>query len=154
MLRPSAAGMRTTVRHDREFLDNVVTSTVVFENDGSIQDYVGGYSDWLRQGHQLAETDSPIEIEARKREVAERRKQKAPTKLSYKDQRELQQLPGEIDALEKSVAALQEAASESEFYAQDSDVVQQTLKDLADQQASLEQKIDRWSELESFQTTT
>ncbi len=56
------SGTLIVVSHDREFLDNVVTSTVVFENDGSIQEYVGGYSDWLRQGHELAITDSPFEI--------------------------------------------------------------------------------------------
>jgi ATP-binding cassette subfamily F protein uup len=56
-------GTLIVVSHDREFLDNVVTSTVVFEEDGSVQEYVGGYSDWLRQGHRLAITDSPFEIE-------------------------------------------------------------------------------------------
>jgi ATP-binding cassette subfamily F protein uup len=84
-------GTLIVVSHDREFLDNVVTSTIVFEKDGRIQEYVGGYSDWLRQGHQLAETDSPRAVAAaeRKQAAAERRKHQQPTKLSYKDQREL-----------------------------------------------------------------
>ena len=59
-------GTLIVVSHDREFLDNVVTSTVVFEDDGSIREYVGGYSDWLRQGHDLAVTDSPFEVAERK----------------------------------------------------------------------------------------
>ncbi len=61
------SGTLIVVSHDREFLDNVITSTVVFEDDGSIREYVGGYSDWLRQGHNLAVTDSPFEAAARKR---------------------------------------------------------------------------------------
>jgi ATP-binding cassette subfamily F protein uup len=146
-------GTLIIVSHDREFLDNVVTSTVVFENDGQIKEYVGGYNDWLRQGHQLAETDSPFDAESRKRKNAERRRQKSPTKLSYKHQRELEQLPGEIEALETSIAALQQTVSESAFYAQNNDVVQQTLKDLAMAQAKLEQKVERWAELESMQAS-
>ncbi len=145
-------GTLIIVSHDREFLDNVVTSTIVFEQDGRIQEYVGGYNDWLRQGHHLAETDSPLEVEARKRAVAARRKDKLPTKLSYKQQRELEQLPGEIEALETSLATLQETVSESAFYSQDNDIVQQTLKELSDSQALLEKTIERWSELESLQT--
>jgi ATP-binding cassette subfamily F protein uup len=107
----------------------------------------------LRQGHQLAETDSPFEVEARKRAAAERKKQKPPTKLSYKHQRELDQLPGEIESLESSIAELQVTVAASEFYAQENEVVQKTLRDLANSQASLEQKIERWAELESFQSS-
>lgn len=141
-------GTLIVVSHDREFLDNVVTSTIVFEDEGRIQEYVGGYSDWLRQGQNLAETDSPYEVEARKKAAIERRQRKSPTKLSYKDQRELDQLPGEIDALEVSIAKMQMAVSESDFYSQDHELVQATLNELSDHEACLEQRIERWSELE------
>jgi ABC transport system ATP-binding/permease protein len=141
-------GTLIVVSHDREFLDNVVTSTIVFEQDGRIQDYVGGYSDWLRQGHDLAESDRPYEVTERKRAAAERRKQNRPTKLSYKDQRELDQLPAEIESLEASIAALQELVAEPDFYSQDHETVQAKLKELADMEALLEQRIERWSELE------
>ena len=141
-------GTLIVVSHDREFLDNVVTSTIVFEQDGRIQDYVGGYSDWLRRGHELAESDRPYEAGERKRAAAERRKQNRPTKLSYKDQRELDQLPAEIESLEASIAALQELVAEPDFYSQDHEKVQAKLKELADMEALLEQRIERWSELE------
>jgi len=141
-------GTLIVVSHDREFLDNVVTSTIVFEQDGRIQDYVGGYSDWLRQGHELAESDRLYEVTERKRAAAERRKQNRPTKLSYKDQRELDQLPAEIESLEASIAALQELVAEPDFYSQDHETVQAKLKELAGMEALLEQRIERWSELE------
>jgi len=147
------AGTLIVVSHDREFLDNVVTSTIVFEQDGRIQDYVGGYSDWLRQGRELAESDRPYEAAERKAAAAERRKQNRPTKLGYKDQRELDQLPAEIDTLEISIATLQELVVEPGFYLQDHDTVQAKLKQLADMETLLEQRVERWSKLEALQTS-
>ena len=145
------SGTLIVVSHDREFLDNVVTSTVVFEDDGSIQEYVGGYSDWLRQGHELAITDSPFEIAERKRLAAEKRKRKKPKKLSYKDQRELDQLPAEIGALEALIKEIQNSIAEPEFYVQEQQAVQSKLQELADNEAVLEGRVERWSELESLQ---
>ncbi len=142
-------GTLIVVSHDREFLDNVVTSTIVFEENYRIQEYVGGYADWLRQGHQLAETDAPGIVDIKKREAAERRKNKSRTKLSYNDQRELDGLPAEIDALEAGVTALQAKVAEAEFYAQDNDVVQLTLKELSDAEAALEMRVQRWGDLET-----
>jgi ATP-binding cassette subfamily F protein uup len=142
-------GTLIVVSHDREFLDNVVTSTIVFEEDGRIQEYVGGYSDWARRGRHLAVTDSPYEAEKRRRDAAERRRRQ-PTKLSYMDQRELDGLPAEIEALEATIARLQEAVAEPGFYAQDSDAIQAKLGELANNEALLEQRIERWSELESL----
>jgi ATP-binding cassette subfamily F protein uup len=139
------------VSHDREFLDNVVTSTVVFENDGSVQEYVGGYSDWLRQGHELAITDSPFEIKERKRLAAEKRKQKKPKKLSYKDQRELDLLPAEIELLESLIRGIQDGIADSEFYAQEQQFVKAKLQELAVNEALLESRVERWSELEDLQ---
>lgn len=145
------SGTLIVVSHDREFLDNVVTSTVVFEDDGRAKEYVGGYSDWVRQGHQLAETENIAAAEARKRETAERRKNKNKTKLSYKDQRELDQLPGEIEKLESGIAILQSQIADPAFYSQENDSVQATLQELSSAEALLEQQIERWSELESKQ---
>jgi len=144
-------GTLIVVSHDREFLDNVVTSTVVFEDDGRAKEYVGGYSDWVRHGHQLAETENIAAAEARKRETAERRKNRNKTKLSYKDQRELDQLPGEIEKLESGIATLQSQIADPSFYSQDNDNVQATLRDLSSAEALLEQHIERWSELENKQ---
>jgi len=144
------AGTLIVVTHDREFLDNVVTSTVVFEEDGKIQQYVGGYKDWLRQGHQLTERDNPVAEEARRQRAAERKQQKKQTKLSYKDQRELDQLPAEIETLETTIAALQEAVAAPDFYTQEQDTVQAKLQELTDAGAQLDGRVKRWGELESL----
>jgi ATP-binding cassette subfamily F protein uup len=147
------SGTLIVVSHDREFLDNVVTSTIVFEEDGRIQEYVGGYSDWVRQGKQLAVTDNPYEAEERKRRAAERRRQRPATKLSYKDQRELDALPVEIEELEAAVAELQQTLANPGFYAQDGDAVKDTLQRLADKEAELERRVERWGELESLRAS-
>ncbi|NCF52319.1 ATP-binding cassette domain-containing protein [Gammaproteobacteria bacterium] len=145
-------GTLIVVSHDREFLDNVVTSTIVFEEDGHIQEYVGGYTDWLRQGHALAETDNPFATTSSVQAAAERRTPKKPNKLSYMDQRELDHLPGEIEALEASIADLQQVMSQADFYSQEHGIVQSRLQELADAQALLEQRIERWAELETLQS--
>jgi len=147
------SGTLIVVSHDREFLDNVVTSTVVFEDDGSVQEYVGGYSDWLRRGHDLAVTDDPFEVEARKRLAAQRKQQKKPKKLSYKDQRELDQLPAEIEAIEATIAEIQNGVSAPEFYSQEQSIVQAALQKLAETQILLENRVERWSELEILQAS-
>jgi ATP-binding cassette subfamily F protein uup len=142
------SGTLIVVSHDREFLDNVVTSTIVFEEDGRIQEYVGGYSDWVRQGRQLAVTDNPYAAAERKRETAERRRQKKKTKLSYRDQRELDALPQEIEDIEAVISGLQDAIADPAFYKQEQDIVQAALQKLADNEALLEQRVTRWDELE------
>jgi ATP-binding cassette subfamily F protein uup len=148
------SGTLIIVSHDREFLDNVVTSTIVFEDNGRIQEYVGGYSDWLRQGLALAETDSPHDAKARKqRHAAERRQQRKPTKLSYKDQRELDQLPAEIDSIEATIVHMQQEIADPRFYSHDHEFVQTTVQELADAEAMLEQRVERWSELEKLHSS-
>jgi ATP-binding cassette subfamily F protein uup len=145
------SGTLIVVSHDRDFLDNVVTSTVVFEADGTVQEYVGGYSDWLRRGHELAVADNPYEVERRKRAAAERKKNRKPTKLSYNDQRELDSLPVEIEQLEKEIGALQKLIAAPDFYVQEAELVQQRLRELGDAEKLLEQRIERWGELETLQ---
>jgi ABC transport system ATP-binding/permease protein len=142
-------GTLIVVSHDREFLDNVVTSTVVFEDSGRIQEYVGGYSDWLKQGHQLAEIDAPEIAEAKRQAASARRKDKARKKLSYNDQRELDRLPGEIESLEAKITALQATIAQPDFYAQDNEKVQAELQQLKALESSLEALVERWGELET-----
>lgn len=142
-------GTLIIVSHDREFLDNVVTSTIVFEEDGRIREYVGGYSDWLRQGHQLTEADNPIETRARKREAAKQRQNRNKVKLGYKEQRELEQLAESIAALESSIAALQKTVSAADFYTQSKEQVQNKLQELRQAESRLERHINRWSDLET-----
>lgn len=144
------SGTLIVVSHDREFLDNVVTSTIVFEENGRIQEYVGGYSDWVRQGKQLAVTDSPYAVEERRRRAAEHRRQRPATKLSYKDQRELDALPAEIETLEAAIAELQQTVADPDFYARDGDAVRDALEKLAQAETELERRIERWGELETL----
>ncbi len=145
------SGTLIIVSHDREFLDNVITSTIVFEKNGVIQEYVGGYSDWVRQGHKLAETDNPLEAEQKQRAAAAARRKNNAHKLSYKDQRELNELPVEIESLEAVVSALQAEVSNPAFYTQGSDDVAAKLRDLSDAENKLEERVERWGELESRQ---
>ena len=147
------SGTLIVVSHDREFLDNVVTSTIVFEEDGKVQEYVGGYSDWARRGHQLAVTDNPYEQEQKKRKAAERRGKRKPNKLSYKDQRELDALPAEIEQLEAEIAAMQGNIAAPEFYTQDAELVQRKLQELSTAEKTLEERIERWGELEMLQAS-
>ena len=144
-------GTLIVVSHDREFLDNVVTSTIVFEEDGRVQEYVGGYSDWARRGHKLAVSDNPFEQERRKRAAQERRRQRKPNKLSYKDQRELDALPSEIERLEDEIVALQEQIAAPDFYSRDAELVQLKLQELSAAEQLLERRMERWGELETLQ---
>ena len=140
-------GTLIVVSHDREFLDNVVTSTVVFEENARVQEYVGGYSDWLRQGHALAETDNPIVVQDTAQASKSTTKSK-PQKLSYKNQRELDMLPTKIEKMEAELEKLQLRMAESDFYASEQSEVQSVLKSLADHELALESAVARWSELE------
>ncbi len=144
------SGTLIVVSHDRAFLDNVVTSTLVFEDDGQVREYVGGYSDWLRHGKKLAETDNP-DFDDGGSGNRKAKRVKVQTKLSYKDQRELDQLPDEIDGLETRISEIQQAIAEPGFYEQDKDAIQAALEDLSGTEATLESRLERWSELESLQ---
>ena len=144
-------GTLIVVSHDRQFLDNVVTSTVVFENDGQIREYVGGYSDWLRRGNALTEVDKPDA----KRQAVDKNSSpsgtREATKLSYREQRELERLPQQIGELEGEIAILEQSISAPGFYSQPHREVQQHLQQLADRQSALDRSIERWTELEDKQ---
>ena len=144
-------GTLIVVSHDRQFLDNVVTSTIVFEADGKLEEYVGGYSDWLRQGKELAEAENPVENQAvvnkQDGELATRKAQK----LNYNEQRELDQLPENIQELETRVASLEEQVGAADFYAQDHELTKSVLQDFSQAQQSLDQALERWTELEDRQ---
>jgi len=144
-------GTLIVVSHDRQFLDNVVTSTIVFEENGKVQEYVGGYSDWLRQGKLLAEVDDPNVEKAARRERRRDKSAGRPRKLSYNEQRELGQLPPQIEQLETLLVDLQQGISAPDFYSQDHDIVQPVLAKLEATQAALDQSIERWTELEDRQ---
>ena len=144
-------GTLIVVSHDRQFLDNVITSTIVFEADGSLQEYVGGYSDWLRQGKALAQVDDRSTggqpLTRSKKAVSVQNTKK----LSYNEQRELAQLPERIEHLEIRLASLQDQVSTEKFYSQGHDVTQPILRELAKTQELIDQTLERWNSLENQQ---
>ncbi len=145
--------------HDRSFLDEVVTSTLVFEGQGRIGEYVGGFSDWVRQtGGQLA--DESTFAQAGANDLAEVQNKPAEAKpepvasrpfrakkLSYKLQRELDQLPQLIDDLEANVAGLQEQLADPAFFQQERDKIEEVTGALAKAEEQLAEAMDRWVEL-------
>jgi len=148
-------GTLIVVSHDRTFLDNVVTSTLVFEEGGVLNRYPGGYSDWLRKGRALAVKDSPERIAARKPAKApapEARTVDRAGKLSYKLKLELDALPEKIEALEKKVAALEARATAPDFYSQPFADVGPVLNEIASAKQALEETLERWIELEGMRS--
>jgi ATP-binding cassette subfamily F protein uup len=145
-------GTLIVVSHDRHFLDSVVTSTLVFEGDGSVKRYAGGYSDWARLQHSLAAPDEKSgKAEAPPPEPVLAGKNAKPKKLSYKLQRELDALPEKIARFEDEIAAMQESINAPEFYEQPQETVRDQLHDLAVLQRDLETAVERWAELEEQQ---
>ncbi len=144
------------VSHDRQFMDNVVTSLMVFEGNGQVNEYVGGYSDWARRGNSLVSFESEEKqsgkAAAKSAEKKAEPKKATSTKLSYKDQRELDALPAQIEKLEAKQAELEEIMSRPEFYNKDGDgkAVEETLKQVAQAQSQLEKTYARWEELEKL----
>ncbi|MDF3867593.1 ATP-binding cassette domain-containing protein [Pseudomonas denitrificans (nom. rej.)] len=147
------------VSHDRAFLDNVVTSTLVFEGEGRVREFVGGYQDWLRQGGSpkllgvgeekgdkpaaAPVVEAPVAAPAAAAEAAAPKK-----KLSYKLQRELEAIPGQIEALETEMATLQAETASPTFYQRPPSEAQAVLDRLGSLQGELDQLIERWAELE------
>jgi ABC transport system ATP-binding/permease protein len=166
-------GTLLLVSHDRTFLDNVVTSTLAFEGDGVVREYVGGYQDWLRQsraggaggasrrpegaaaspaesrgqdGRAKASEASPAEARG---EASRAKADRGTRKLSYKEQRELDQLPAQIEALEAEQRTLAARVASPDFYKEPADAIRGALA----RQAALDEEIiasySRWDELSS-----
>jgi ATP-binding cassette subfamily F protein uup len=141
-------GTLLLVSHDRDFLDNVVTSTIVMEGNGRIGEYVGGYSDWLRQKPEIR--DPAFRDDKQKLGPGFRRddEPKAKTKLSYKDARELERLPARIEALETELARMTAAMNEPAFYQRDAAAIAGDNAASAGLQAELDAAYARWAELD------
>ncbi len=137
------------VSHDRAFLNNVVTSTIVFEGRGRLQEYIGGYDDWLRQS-QLTAPD-PSDTGRKEVKPKKERPPKGKTKLSYKESKELEELPMKIEALEEHKQRLILSLSSPEFYTGNNPT---RAKEAGDQIQALEKELDaaylRWNELEEL----
>jgi ATP-binding cassette subfamily F protein uup len=141
--------------HDRDFIDQVVTSTLVFEGEGKVNEYVGGYQDWVRQTGGVMAVESqtvsgqdidlkPVNEKPQKSEVTSDTKLKSQKKkMSYKLKHELEQLPSKIEALEGEVGVLQAEMAESGFYSKDHALVEKTIARLAAAELSLEEAEER-----------
>ena len=141
------SGTLIVVSHDRQFLDNVVTSTIAFEEDGQVREYVGGYTDWVRQGHRLTETENPEKEAESDRPTKAEPKRSAPHKLGYREQRELDSLPDDIERLEKAIADAEAGMAEPDFYSRDHAEVEKELERFRELQKTLDLSIERWTEL-------
>jgi ABC transport system ATP-binding/permease protein len=143
-------GTLLLVSHDRAFLDNVVTQTLVAVGNGKWQEYVGGYSDWLEQRREIAPPPAKQKQESR----AEETRRAAPVKLSYKETRELTQLPAEIEALEQQQQALTARMSSNDYHKQGSEQIKADLQLAEDIERQLAEKFARWELLEEKKATT
>lgn len=149
------------VSHDRAFLDNVVTSTLVFDGTGRVREYVGGFDDWLRQGGSIRLLGVTDDLEGPETAVVEPKpvepvsqpvaaeSAEPKKKLSYKLQRELDEIPGKIDTLETKLAALHEQVSQADFYQQPLETTEAVLAKINTVQEQLDVLIERWAELDS-----
>lgn len=134
------------VSHDREFLNNIVTSTIVFEGDGKLVEYVGGYDDWLRQRDPV----SPVRKESVKKQEKSRSKRERPRTLTFNEQRELETLPAKIESLEAERDVIYERLSDPDFYRQDGNSIPQIKARIAELEREITGGYERWELLESI----
>lgn len=132
------------VSHDRAFLNNLVTSTLVIEQNGRISEYVGGYDDYLRQ-HKVATTQ-----EFKKDDQQQKLKTsvKSSIKLSFNEERELKQLPQQIESLENQIQDMQTKLADPQFYKTGGDEISAITQKLQEIEKQLEEAYKRWDELE------
>jgi len=144
------AGTLLLVSHDRAFLDNVITQTLVAEGNGKWQEYVGGYSDWLAQrpasngaanvrSKPDARTSAPV-------------RPAVPVKLSYKETRELEQLPKEIETLEQQQSELTAGMSGADYHKRGAQQMRMDQQQLEDIERRLAERFQRWEALEQKRT--
>jgi ATP-binding cassette subfamily F protein uup len=146
------SGTVLLVSHDRYFIDQLATKTWAFEGDGVIRIYPGGYEDWTNQGGTWPD-ETKVKTAKIVKQVSEKVTQPLPKikKLSYKDQREFDQMPEIIEQLETEVMELEAQVSDAAFYSQPPEVTGPVLERLMEAQEQLNKTYDRWVELESMQ---
>jgi ATP-binding cassette subfamily F protein uup len=134
------------VSHDRAFLNNVVTSTLVFEGEGRVQEYAGGYDDWLRQRPVPGEKADPLREERKERVKA---RPAGPRKLSFRETRELEELPARIEALEQEQKNLYTSMADASLYRDAGNALASTTARLGELELMLAEAYSRWEELET-----
>jgi len=138
-------GTLLLVSHDRALLDAVVTGTLVFEGQGRVREYVGGYEDWLRQ---RSAPTPPSQAQKPAQPKAAAQSPRPSTKLSYKEQRELEGLPARIEALEDEISSLHARMADPAFYQQGGSTIAAAKDRLTQAETELEQAYARWEDLE------
>jgi len=136
------------VSHDRAFLNDVVTSTLVIEADGRVKEYEGGYDDYLRQRPSEPPVESRSTTENLKKKAQDAPREQA-RKLSFKERKELETLPARIEQLEHAVRELHEAMADPSFYRKDRDEIARAKISLEDLERDLAVAYERWQTLES-----
>ncbi len=150
------SGTVLLVSHDRAFLNNIVSSIIALEGQGNVREYIGDYDDWQRQGGRWHSAETAISTSAPKQETAPQLimddNVTAPkkTKVSYKLQREFNELPGKIESFEAEISVLEKASCKSDFYNQTQPKVDECLAALTLAQEQLEVCFERWAELENL----
>jgi ABC transport system ATP-binding/permease protein len=138
-------GTLLLVSHDRRFLDNVVTSTLAFEGNGAVEEYVGGYEDYLRQ-----KAHPPSAATARLARAPERPKALARKKRSFKEEREYKDLPDRIHALEDEQKQLQTKLADPESYKKPGSEIQAAVDRTEQIDRELHEAMARWDQLDSI----
>ena len=133
------SGTLLLVSHDREFIDNTVTSTLVFEGHGVVNEYVGGYQDWLRQ---RAPRENAVEKSTAKQKPVRRTDKHGP------EQKELRALPGKIEKIEQAIEALQSKFAAEDYYQQNQETIRADQQQLKTLESELQAMYQRWEELE------
>nr|WP_086938596.1 ABC transporter ATP-binding protein [Thaumasiovibrio occultus] len=151
-------GTLLLVSHDRQFVDNTVTASWIFEGNGRIDEYVGGYHDAQQQRANSASVIAQQEAEklakqkqTEEKKAAKKAEKSSVVKLSYKLQRELDSLPETLEQLENEIASLQEEINQPDFFQKGDDVTSATLSRLTEAEQELEAAFERWEELEAMQ---
>jgi len=134
-------GTLLLVSHDRTFIDNIVTSTLVFDAPGKVNEYVGGYDDWLRQRPVVDNEPKNVSLPAT-------RPNKFGAQVSQQDRKELKALPRKIEKLESAIEQLHQRFADPEFFQQDPRLITEAQKQLAQYEKSLEELFERWEILE------
>ncbi|NIM16510.1 MAG: ATP-binding cassette domain-containing protein [Candidatus Aminicenantes bacterium] len=146
------SGTLLLVSHDRAFLNNVVTSTLVFEGEGKVSEYIGGYDDWLMQRPHPSDFDTPPPKKAQKKEPTDRAR---PRKLTNKEKQELETIPQRIEELEQEQVELFQQMADPELYRQGQegygDMIAKAKKRLEEIKQELAHAYQRWEELEEIQ---
>jgi len=143
-------GTLLLVSHDRAFLDNVVTMVLVLDGSGKVQEFVGGYSDWLEYSQQIRIIETPKKNSETSKVYKPAELPAKKKKLSFKDQQELNNLPNLIDELESKQAQLALLVGSASFYKQNQDIISNTLAELEKAETLLQQAYQRWDELEAL----